>query len=66
LRRALLDIADKIAVDGLGQENGHSVLAPKGLGDLPNGLVGALAEVAVYPRPLPAPDLIKHCQLLIK
>ncbi len=39
-------------------------IATKGIADLPSGLVGALAEVAVYPRAVPVSDLVKHYQLL--
>jgi Zn-dependent protease with chaperone function len=35
-----------------------------GLGDLPGGLEGTLAEIAVYPRAIPVPDLVRHYQLL--
>jgi hypothetical protein len=35
-----------------------------GGGDVPAGLVGAIAEVAVYPRALPVSELLGHYHLL--
>jgi hypothetical protein len=39
-------------------------IGTKGVGDLPGGVSGAIAEVAVYPRALPVSDLINHYRLL--
>jgi len=39
-------------------------IGTSGLGDLPGGLIGTIAEVAVYPRALPVPELVKHYELL--
>jgi Zn-dependent protease with chaperone function len=39
-------------------------VATGGLGNMPGGLTGKLAEVAVYPRALPVADLVRHHLLL--